>query len=519
MKHILSLICVLLFVLSIPSALANEETAIWDFEDLKNPGFYKSGSCRYSVEPFPDDSGSCALHVSERTGDGSGALDIRPASLDLRLGDRVYICVLFRQDSVPQCDFSLYMTSDKSVPLLSVTADQGKWTTLEGEFTLSDNSNLHFSPSELLSGQDFWLDQLEVRLLAHAAKEESRYERWPKEIPSLKELFREHFLFGGAAAGLDLKDPSRMDFYVSQFAILTPGNELKPDSVFDRTASQRAVQETGDETQVRVRLNAAKPFLDFCSDHRIPVHGHTLLWHNQTPADFFRLGYVSSGEMADREIMLGRMENYIKAVMELTEREYPGLIVSWDVVNEAIDDSTGQLRENVSWYRSVGPDYVEKAFEFARKYAREDILLCYNDYNSANFPKSRGILELLTALATQGNIDCYGFQAHYETNNPTVSMVESMFRKVIDLGLKIRVSEMDVKVTAVTPLGFEQQAKKYRDLMEMFIRYDSSLVAVQTWGGTDDTSWRSADRPLLFAAYGEPKPAFWAVTELFQTAE
>ncbi len=519
MKRFVSLICALLIVLSASSALAGEEGTMWDFEDLKNPGFYKSGACRYSVEPFPDDSGSCALHVSERTGDGSGALDIRPASLDLRLGDTAYISVLFRQDSVPQCDFSLYLTSDRSVPLLSITAEQGKWAVLQGELTLSDNSNLHFAPSEQLSGQDFWLDRLEVRLLSHAVKEESGYSRWPKEIPSLKELCRDHFLFGGAAAGLDLKDPSRMDFYASQFAILTPGNELKPDSVFDRTASQRAVKETGDETQVRVRLNAAKPFLDFCASQHIPVHGHTLLWHNQTPSDFFRLGYLSSSEMADREIMLGRMENYIQAVMEITEQQYPGLIVSWDVVNEAIDDSTGQLRENVSWYRTVGPDYVEKAFEFARKYAREDILLCYNDYNSANFPKSKGILELLNTLVKQDNIDCYGFQAHYETNNPTVSMVESMFRKVTDLGLKIRVSEMDVKVTTVTPLGFEQQAKKYRDLMELFLRYESSVVAVQTWGGTDDTSWRSSDRPLLFAAYGEPKPAFWAVAGLFQKTE
>ena len=46
--------------------------------------------------------------------------------------------------------------------------------------------------------------------------------------------------------------------------------------------------------------------------------------------------------------------------MSLLNREYPGIVVSWDVVNEAIDDGSHSLRKSV-WYETVGDDYVERA--------------------------------------------------------------------------------------------------------------------------------------------------------------
>ena len=68
--------------------------------------------------------------------------------------------------------------------------------------------------------------------------------------------------------------------------------------------------------------------------------------------------------------MLARMENYIREVLKQTEEMYPGVIVSWDVVNEAIDDGTNRLRAS-NWTRTIGQDFVVRAFEFARKYAPE----------------------------------------------------------------------------------------------------------------------------------------------------
>lgn len=169
----------------------------------------------------------------------------------------------------------------------------------------------------------------------------------------------------------------------------------------------------------------------------------------------------------------------------------------------------------MNWYKTVGPDYVSKAFEYAREYARADILLCYNDYNTTNSPKLGGILELLEELSREGNIDCYGFQSHYDMYSPGVKMVENAMNKVIALGLKIRVSELDVTIKGKTDTNLRMQTIKYKELFEIYMRMSDYIVSVQTWGGTDDTSWRSAKYPLIFAAYGQPKDAFWALLDLF----
>lgn len=354
---------------------------------------------------------------------------------------------------------------------------------------------------------------------AFGEEQQTEYGQYPLELPSLKDAYAGHFLFGTAVGSMELKSPKRMAFYANQFNIMTAGNEMKPDALFDKFNTLKAYKETGDETVIKIRLVSAKPLLDFCWQNGIPVHGHTLLWHNQTPEELFHMGYDVSQPLASREIMLARMENYIREVMEMTERLYPGLIISWDVVNEAIDDSTGKLRTNVNWYKTVGPDYVSKAFEFARKYAREGVLLCYNDYNTTNSPKQSGIMNLLAELAAEGNIDCYGFQSHYSMNTASAKAVEKAFDKVIAMGLKIRVSELDITINGKTDANLRMQANRYRDLMELYIRYDEHIVAVHTWGGTDDTSWRTAQYPLLFGAFGQPKPAYWAVLEQAQAEE
>ena len=44
-------------------------------------------------------------------------------------------------------------------------------------------------------------------------------------------------------------------------------------------------------------------------------------------------------------------------VMDFLQENYPGVVVSWDVVNEAIDDGTAKLRVS-NWTKVVGDDFV-----------------------------------------------------------------------------------------------------------------------------------------------------------------
>ena len=173
-----------------------------------------------------------------------------------------------------------------------------------------------------------------------------------EEIPSLKDVYAGKFDFGAAAPRKAFQNAQTMELMAEQFNILTPENELKPNFVIDWEKSRKKVRDTGDQTAVAVHLDSARPLLDFAKTHGIRVHGHVLVWHIETKDEFFHEGYVASAPLLNREQMLGRLENYIAGLMDLLEEQYPGVVVSWDVVNEAIDDGSHALRKSL-WYEGV----------------------------------------------------------------------------------------------------------------------------------------------------------------------
>ena len=332
------------------------------------------------------------------------------------------------------------------------------------------------------------------------------------DIPSLKEIYAEKFDFGCALPQSAFSNKKWMAMAVRQFSILTPENELKPDSVLDVSGSKKLVEKTGDETSVAVHFTAAKPLLDFAKKYGLKVHGHTLLWHSQTPGAFFHESYDPQKPFVDRDVMLGRMENYIKGVFEYLNENYPGVVVSWDVLNEAIDDGSNWLR-NSNWKKIIGEDYPNKAFEYARKYAPEGTLLYYNDYNTAISGKRKGIIRLLNSLIEEGTIDGYGFQMHHSIGFPSILEIKKSVEDIAALNLRLRVSELDVGVDNNTESSFTKQAKYYSNVMKILLAHSDQFEAVQVWGLTDMMSWRSSSYPLLFDGKGNPKPAFWAVAD------
>ena len=333
---------------------------------------------------------------------------------------------------------------------------------------------------------------------------------YPLDLPSLKMLYADYFDFGCAVTGREAMNTQLMDFYASQFNIMTPGNELKPDFVLDVAQSRLLAKD--DQGQAAIRLDAVKPLLDYAQAHGIKVHGHVLVWHSQTPDAFFREGYSASGLYVSRETMLKRLDNYIRLVFEQTESLYPGLIVSWDVVNEAIDDATGKLRAS-NWTRVVGEDFVLQAFRIARKYAPEGTALYYNDYSTPYQPKLGGILSLLETLVEEGTIDGHGMQCHYHLGTPSLGQIRNAMDKIIGLGLRLRMSEMDILIDANTPENLARQAQRYGAILALFREYRDHIDAVHTWGVTDNFSWKAGNFPLLFDAKGQSKPAFDAITE------
>ena len=122
-------------------------------------------------------------------------------------------------------------------------------------------------------------------------------------------------------------------------------------------------------------------------------------------------------------------------------------------------------------------------------------------------------MKLLQSLIPEGNIDGYGFQMHHGVASPTMQQISDSVKDIAALGLRLRVSELDVGVDKNTESAFRSQAVKYAQIMKLLLKYSDQFEAVQVWGLTDTMSWRASSFPLLFDGRYNPKPAFWAVAD------
>lgn len=437
-------------------------------------------------------------------------------------GGRYELSVEVKQDTEERAAFMISVAHSRDGAesyenLAHGNAPKGEWTTLTGSYTVGDYDRfVLYVETTGAAALEFEIRNFTVT--APEGEPEAKATEPPmvieevENVPSLKEIYADRFDFGAAAPQHVFSEPRWEVLILEQFSILTPENELKPDAVLDVTKSRKQVESTGDETAVSVHFNAAKLLLDFAQKYGLKVHGHVLVWHSQTPEAFFHEGYDTQKPLVTREIMLGRLENYIKGVFAYLDEQYPGVVVSWDVLNEAIDDGTNWLR-NSNWRKIIGDDYPNRAFEYARKYAPEGTLLYYNDYNTAIPAKLQGIVRLLNSLIPDGTIDGYGFQMHHSAAFPSMQQIKNSVETVAKLGLRLRVSELDIGVSSNSESSFTRQAEKYAAVMKLLISHSDQFEAVQVWGLTDSMSWRSREYPLLFDGKGNPKPAFWAVAD------
>ncbi|WP_298574828.1 endo-1,4-beta-xylanase [uncultured Luteimonas sp.] len=291
-------------------------------------------------------------------------------------------------------------------------------------------------------------------------------------------------------------------------------------------------------------FDAADAFVEFGERHDLFMVGHTLVWHNQTPAWFFQDG---NGAQADVETMRERMRNYIHTVAG----RYAGRLDAWDVVNEVIGED-GQYRDTL-WTRAYGGDgdaLVRDAFRFASE-AAPDAALYYNDFNAWRPEKRDGIVRMVRMLQAAGiRIDGVGIQGHWGLDYPSTAHIEAAIDAYAALGVKVMVTELDVDVLPLTKEGqiigqgmmhpqFQlpefkafldpyrnglpdavqaQLADRYAELFRIFHARRDKLHRVAVWGVEDGMSWKNGypipDRTnytLLFDRQGQPKQALGAV--------
>ena len=504
MKKLLALLMVLCLLLPMAALADGENSNVVYASDFTadTDGWYARSNGSAQLTVVPD-----GLQITGR----EGSWNSPGRSFDLTPGTTYWFKLDVKQSGAITANLMLsvaHKTGDEETyEVLRCTAvPRDEWTTMYASWTAgSYDSYVLYVETSGSPKLDYTIRNFQVLLSDPLIPANVNYEG---ELPRLRELYADKFDFGCCASRTSAQNLRLMDFVATQFSIVTPENELKPDSVLDVSASRKLAQD--DDTAVAVHFDAVKPLMNYAQRYGLKVHGHVMVWHSQTPEAFFHVGYDIKQPFVTREVMLARLDNYIRQIFEYMDATYPGVIVSWDVANECIADGTGKMRES-NWTKVVGNDFVNRAFEIADKYAPDDVLLCYNDYSTPYEPKLTGIYNLLKSLVADGHIDCYGFQSHYSSGDPSVASVRKAFEKISSLGLRLRVSEMDIAINTRTDATLAAQAKRYAELMALYVEYADILEAVQVWGITDSSSWISTKNPLLFDGRQQPKPAFWAL--------
>ena len=506
-----------------------EETVLLeeDFESGSTGKWKSRGGAAISIETDHPQSGGYCMKISGRKAVYAGAeLELKNV---LKSNQRLKVSSYAKYTQGPDkktiqmtlfCDDNYYIVGKSEL-------NRNEWGEIAGSLVLPENINLSSAvlffetpwtadPTPEQDFMDIYVD--DVKLALRAFSDTSSY-------PSLRELYREEFPVGVAAPQLALDTKAYSDFVKQQFNSITMENEMKPAYILDEAKSKSNLNAYRESAALN--FNSYKPAMEYAKNNGIKMRGHTLIWHSQTPEWFFYENYDVSGERADRDLMLKRMENYIREVIDWTETNYPGVIYVWDVVNEAVADYFGEgkapmRQEDSMWYQVIGEDFVEKAFAYARKYTRQyaadhELKLFYNDYNEYFPAKRDGIISLLKPVAEAGNIDGIGMQSHIDTKQPlegSSGYMTAVRKFKEELGLEIQVTELDIAVAENDTL--KSQGEYYQTFMEALLkekRAGADITNVTFWGINDELSWRPGTDCLLLDGDMNQKPAFKGVAE------
>lgn len=440
--------------------------------------------------------------------------------------------------------------------------EPGVWTKFSGTFTPSwtgelDNVVIRIleQGTEYGSGPGvkgtYYVTGVELRELIVPEKEIQT------DVPNLKDAVTKEmgddFIMGVSIVNSELSDDLLMQLVTKHFNAVTLGNELKPDSMFgyaSKCPGTDTASINGQDIQVpKLDYSRAEKTLDAIYDWNqehpndfIKIRGHVLVWHSQTPEWFFYEDYDADKPYVDKDTMNLRLEWYIKTMAEHftgPDSKYKDMFYGWDVVNEAVSDSTGTYRndnENSSWWAVYqSNEFILNAFTYANKYMPASVELYYNDYNEWFTNKRNGIVQLLKDVkAKEGaRIDGMGMQGHYQTNgSPTAEEFEAAAKAYCEVVGQVQITELDMAASssydgtkATLKAEYERQAKRYEDIYTSVRRLKEEgykVGNITIWGVIDKNSWLQTSSsvgggtdgtrkqcPLLFDDNYQVKPSYW----------
>ncbi|MBU2061468.1 MAG: endo-1,4-beta-xylanase [Bacteroidetes bacterium] len=263
----------------------------------------------------------------------------------------------------------------------------------------------------------------------------------------------------------------KSDIILREFDNITSEYEMKMDKMYPSKGTYD--------------FTAVDKIVKYAVDNNLNLHGHALIWHNSVP------DWVTnfSGSNVEFETMI---KDYITTVVT----RYKGKVKSWDVVNEAVDDGSGNPLRNSIFKQKMGNDYIKKCYQWARD-ADPACKLFYNDYNFASSSSKRAaIFKIADDLKKDNLIDGLGAQMHIAYNGPAASQIQAVADGTVSRNLLMHFSELDIRanpdndLTSLTVERAVAQQNKYKEVVKIFNAIPSAnRYALTVWGMRDSESW------------------------------
>jgi endo-1,4-beta-xylanase len=492
-----------------------------DFEDATAQGWARRGPETVAATTADAHSGAYSLLTSARTSSWNGPS--HNAQCKMHNGSR-YRVSLWAKLAPGEPDVQLRVSIQRSLGgttnyntvLGNKTVTANEWVHFEGNYTFAfDTTSLSIYVESSAAVGDpphhpaFYIDDFELT-----------YHPQPpiEPLTPVKEVLEPYFLIGTAI------EPSQTstlhsELLLRHFSSLTAENAMKLNAIHPAEGTYN--------------FGPADTLANFARSHGLPMRGHTLLWHEQVPEWFFEHADGTPLDAGDRDLLLERLRAHIETIVG----RYDDVVGAWDVVNEPIDASQpGGLRVT-PWLQIIGPDYIDKAFEYARQYARPGAKLYLNEYSTTEPAKRQALFDVVAGLIARGApIDGVGHQMHINVHQPSAAEIRTTLEMFGGLGLDNQITEMDMSVYSDSDTRYDPipsdllvlQGHRYKEIFRELRRLAPILSSVTLWGLGDDTSWLNKSRkdaPLLFDEDLQAKPAYWGVVDpsqlpvLIQTLE
>jgi len=298
-------------------------------------------------------------------------------------------------------------------------------------------------------------DKVEEVSVYETKKFKEYYEKENK-LPQLKLAYEGVFEVGMDVLLIDVMDENRAAIIKEQFNTIGFKQDFMPENIMDYETAK--VSE--DKTHIPLIFSAVDVIMKFAQENNIAVRGPRLIteatpaWafssnldRNQVTETVGEDGKVTTTvEYASAEVMTLRLENYIKDIITYCNTNYPGVVISWEVLDDPInaaETNDTKYRSNY-WLRTIGDDYIVQACEFARKYATQDQKLIISQDGLDEAKTLAPSLEMYNMLKDKGILDGIGIQSHYSVNGPSVFDMEDMMKKLNATGLELHFTELNV---------------------------------------------------------------------------